>query len=66
MINASLEKGDSPRGGEMSPQVTKGTAQYEVARSAVGIIPLSLRDIPLFKGDFLKKLISVHIYKNRL
>ena len=43
----------------MSPQVTKGTAQYEVARSAGGIIPLSLRDIPLFKGDFLKKLISV-------
>lgn len=58
---ASLEKGDSPRGGEMSPQVTKGTAQYEMPdraeESFVSLekgggtqcrrdIPLSLRDIP--------------------
>ena len=56
-----LFRGDSPRGGEMSPQVTKGTAQYEmpdrVEESFASLekgggtqcrrdIPLSLRDIP--------------------
>ena len=50
----------------MSPQVTKGTAQYEMPDRAEESfaslekgggtqcrrdIPLSLRDIPLFKGD---------------
>ena len=35
-----LYRGDSPRGGEMSSQMTKGTAQYEVARSAVGVARL--------------------------
>ena len=52
----------------MSPQVTKGTAQYEMPDRAEESfaslekgggtqcrrdIPLSLRDIPLFKGDIL-------------
>ena len=57
----SSHRGDSPRGGEMSPQVTKGTAQYEMPDRAEESfaslekgggtqcrrdIPLSLRDIP--------------------